>query len=79
MMAAMQTSQLRGELLQNESLARHTSWRAGGPARIFYTPADLDDLAHSLDIDRVALEARLGAAGYVYSADQKQFRRSDLP
>lgn len=48
MMAAMQTSQLRGELLQNESLARHTSWRAGGPARIFYTPADLDDLANFL-------------------------------
>lgn len=38
--------------------------------------ADLDDLARSLDIDRVALKARLGAAGYVYSADQKQFRNA---
>ncbi len=48
MMAAMQTSGLRGELLHNEPLARHTSWRAGGPARQFYTPADLDDLAEFL-------------------------------
>ncbi|HEY9197742.1 MAG TPA: UDP-N-acetylmuramate dehydrogenase [Gammaproteobacteria bacterium] len=45
MMAAKQTPRLRGELLHNEPLARHTSWRAGGPARCFYTPADLDDLA----------------------------------
>ncbi len=48
MMAAMQTTPLRGELLANEPLARHTSWRAGGPARTFYTPADLDDLANFL-------------------------------
>ena len=46
MMAAMKTPRLRGELLHNESLARHTSWRVGGPARHFYTPADLDDLAN---------------------------------
>ena len=46
MMAAMKTPRLRGELLHNEPLARHTSWRVGGPARHFYTPADLDDLAN---------------------------------
>lgn len=48
MMAAMKTTGLRGELLANEPLARHTSWRVGGPARQFYTPADLDDLANFL-------------------------------
>lgn len=41
--------------------------------------ADLDDMVRSLDIDHAALEVRLGAAGYVYSAEQKQFRRSELP
>lgn len=36
--------------------------------------ADLDDLTHSLDLDRAALERRLAEAGYVYVADLKQFR-----
>ena len=48
MMAATDANRLRGELLHQEPLARHTSWRAGGPARSFYTPADLDDLANFL-------------------------------
>ncbi|MBI5041137.1 MAG: UDP-N-acetylmuramate dehydrogenase [Gammaproteobacteria bacterium] len=48
MMAVMKAPRLRGELLANEALARHTSWRVGGPARQFYTPADLDDLANFL-------------------------------
>jgi UDP-N-acetylmuramate dehydrogenase len=48
MMAAQQTALLRGEMLHNELMARHTSWRVGGPARCFYTPADLDDLANFL-------------------------------
>lgn len=34
----------RGELRRNEPMARHTSWRVGGAARLFYTPADLEDL-----------------------------------
>lgn len=29
----------------DESLARHTSWRVGGPADVFFTPADRQDLA----------------------------------
>lgn len=45
MMAAMNSPRQRGELRYGEPLARHTSWRAGGPARRFYTPADGDDLA----------------------------------
>lgn len=37
---------------------------------------DLDDLARGLDIDRAELEARLGTAGYGYSAELNQFRGS---
>jgi UDP-N-acetylmuramate dehydrogenase len=37
-------SGLRGELRHGEPLARHTSWRVGGPARTFYRPADREDL-----------------------------------
>jgi len=36
---------LRGELRAGEPMARHVSWRAGGPAQRFYAPADLEDLA----------------------------------
>jgi len=36
---------LRGELRLNESMARHLTWRTGGPASRFYIPADLDDLS----------------------------------
>ena len=36
---------LRGTLTHNASLARYTSWRAGGPADALYVPADRDDLA----------------------------------
>jgi UDP-N-acetylmuramate dehydrogenase len=44
-MAAIENaSGLRGEIKRNESMARHTSWRAGGCADCAYTPADLDDL-----------------------------------
>jgi len=35
---------LRGELRRDEPLARHTSWRVGGPAARLYRPADRDDL-----------------------------------
>jgi UDP-N-acetylmuramate dehydrogenase len=35
---------LRGRLLENESMARHVSWRAGGRAARAYVPADLADL-----------------------------------
>ncbi len=35
---------LRGEMLRDEPMARHVSWRAGGSARRVYQPADLRDL-----------------------------------
>ena len=36
---------LRGQLLLMEPMARHTSWRVGGPADRVYLPSDVDDLA----------------------------------
>src|SRR5678816_3253861 len=42
---ATQFKTLRGQLRRNEPMARHVSWRAGGPADRFYIPADLDDLS----------------------------------
>lgn len=45
MAASAQQPALRGELRYDEPMSRHTSWRVGGPARRFYRPADLDDLA----------------------------------
>ncbi|MFQ5659095.1 MAG: UDP-N-acetylmuramate dehydrogenase [Gammaproteobacteria bacterium] len=38
-------NQLRGVLKYHEPMSRHTSWRVGGPADIFYIPADQDDLS----------------------------------
>lgn len=38
-------TRLRGTLLRNAPLARHTTWRVGGPADLLYAPADRDDLA----------------------------------
>lgn len=35
---------LRGQLLRDEPMSRHTSWRVGGPADRAYLPADLEDL-----------------------------------
>jgi UDP-N-acetylmuramate dehydrogenase len=35
---------LRGEMLRDEPMSRHVSWRAGGIAQRFYRPADLADL-----------------------------------
>ena len=39
---------LRGTLLMNEPMSRHTSWRCGGDAEFFYTPADREDLVQLL-------------------------------
>ncbi len=39
---------LNGELRRNEPMSRHTSWRAGGSARWFYTPSGVADLGEFL-------------------------------
>lgn len=36
---------VKGELLRQEPMSRHTSWRVGGPADNYYRPADAADLA----------------------------------
>lgn len=38
-------AELRGQIKENEPMAGHVSWRAGGPAARAFFPADLDDLA----------------------------------
>jgi len=38
----------RGQLLVDEPMSKHTSWRVGGAADIFYVPADLPDLQYYL-------------------------------
>jgi UDP-N-acetylmuramate dehydrogenase len=43
-------TKLRGELKKNHPLAKYTSWHIGGPAKIFYQPADLEDLSVFLKI-----------------------------
>ena len=37
--------EIRGRLRRDEPLALHTSWRVGGPAALFFEPADPADLA----------------------------------
>lgn len=36
---------LRGRLRRGEPMSRHTHWRVGGPARLFFVPADRADLS----------------------------------
>lgn len=45
MMAAPKSPAVSGELRYNEPMSRHTSWRVGGPAELFFKPADLGDLS----------------------------------
>lgn len=45
MMAAIKPPPVAGEIRQNEPMSRHTSWRVGGPAEVFFRPAGVDDLA----------------------------------
>lgn len=37
--------QVRGRLTRDEPMSRHSSWHAGGPARYYFEPKDLADLA----------------------------------
>ena len=48
MMAALRTTEVTGELRRDEPMSKHTSWRTGGPADLFFQPADLDDLCRFL-------------------------------
>ncbi|MGI9233430.1 MAG: UDP-N-acetylmuramate dehydrogenase [Woeseiaceae bacterium] len=48
MMATAMDLEVMGELRRNEPMSRHTSWRVGGPAEIFFIPASIEDLASFL-------------------------------
>jgi UDP-N-acetylmuramate dehydrogenase len=55
---------LRGELRRDEPLARHTTWRVGGPAARLYRPADANDLVaflRALEPDEPLLWIGLGS------------------
>jgi UDP-N-acetylmuramate dehydrogenase len=53
MMALARDIGVQGEMLFNEPMSRHTSWRAGGPADVFFIPASVEDLADFLrELDR---------------------------
>jgi UDP-N-acetylmuramate dehydrogenase len=53
MMATALDMSVQGELRYNEPMSRHTSWRAGGPAEVFFMPASIDDLSAFLaSLDR---------------------------
>jgi UDP-N-acetylmuramate dehydrogenase len=41
---------IRGRVLFDEPMARHTSYRVGGAADVFIVPADIDDLAAAVEI-----------------------------
>lgn len=43
--------EMKGCLLQNEKMARYTSWRVGGPADCMYMPGDRSDLLDFLQIE----------------------------
>lgn len=45
MTASTHRPEPRGVLRYEEPMSRHTTWRVGGPARVWYQPADLEDLA----------------------------------
>ena len=54
MMAAETQPEVQGELRENEPMSRHTSWRVGGSADLFFVPASIDGLSqflHELDTD----------------------------
>jgi len=45
---AVAPAPLRGAMLKNEAMSKHTSWRVGGAAEFAYIPADIADLANFL-------------------------------
>ena len=55
---------LNARVLKNEPMSKHTSWRVGGPADLFFRPLDASDLAaflQSLDPDMPVVWVGLGS------------------
>ncbi len=47
-MSVVKAITYRGQLLVDEPMSKHTSWRVGGTADYYYVPADLTDLQYYL-------------------------------
>lgn len=63
--------QLRGEMRYDEPMSRHVSWRAGGRAKCYFVPADIEDLStllSSLPGDEAILWLGLGSNTLVRDA-----------
>lgn len=45
MMTAATAISVKGDIRENEPMSRHTSWRVGGPADVFFAPASIADLS----------------------------------
>ena len=43
-------SHIRGKITENEPMSKHTTWKVGGAAKIYYQPEDLLDLQQFLKI-----------------------------
>jgi UDP-N-acetylmuramate dehydrogenase len=53
MMAAARDLKVQGKIRFDEPMSRHTSWRAGGLAEMFFVPASIEDLSCFLaELDR---------------------------
>ena len=50
MKSATVFEEIRGEIRFGESMAKHTSWRVGGPADYWFVPEDKKDLAAFLAV-----------------------------
>jgi len=48
MMALQLPPQFESRVLLNEPMAKHTSWRVGGPADVYFKPRDIDELSKFL-------------------------------
>ena len=62
---------LRGEMRYDEPMSRHLSWRAGGNAKCYYLPADIEDLSMllaSLPVEEDILWLGLGSNTLVRDA-----------
>lgn len=60
----LDTQQLKGELLFDEPMSKHTSWRVGGPADCYFKPQSVSDLQcflKQLDRDQAITFVGLGS------------------
>ena len=47
-MGNLEKMKIENKFLKNELMSKHTSYRIGGPAKIFFTPANRDELIQGL-------------------------------